>query len=161
MAVADELGEHALGQHRAADVEPGELVLARARRGRNVVEQPVVERPVILELQRAQRMGDPFDGVALAVGEVIARIDAPFRPCARVLGMQDAVEHGIAQRHVAGGHVDPGPEHACPIGKLAGAHAAQQIEVLLHAALAPRAVAPRFGQGAAVLPDLGCDWSST
>jgi hypothetical protein len=100
-------------------------------------------------------MGDPFDGVALAMGEVIARIDAPLRTRARVFGMQDAIEHGVAQRHVARRHVDLRPEHARPIGELAGAHAAQQIEVLLHRPLAPRAVAPRLGQGAAGLAHLG------
>ena len=52
---------------------------------------------------------------------------------ARMLGMQDAVEHRIAQIDVARRHVDLGAQHARAVGELAGAHAAEQIEVLLDA----------------------------
>ena len=41
---------------------------------------------MVLELQRAQGMGDAFDGVRLAVGKIIGRIQAPVRAGARMLG---------------------------------------------------------------------------
>ena len=53
-ALADQLGQKPLRQHRVVDVEPRELVLPRPRRHRQIVEQPVVERPVILEFERAE-----------------------------------------------------------------------------------------------------------
>ena len=150
MAAADQFREHALRQHRVSQIEPGELVLMRMRRHRQVCEEPVVERPVILEFERADRMRDAFDGIRLAVGEIVARIDAPGLAGARMLGMQDAVEHRIAQIDIARGHVDLGAQHAGMVGELAGAHAAEQIEVLLDAAVAERAVLARLGQRAAV-----------
>ena len=36
-----------------SEIEPSELVLVRARGDRQVLDEPVVERPVVLELQRA------------------------------------------------------------------------------------------------------------
>ena len=150
VAAAHQLGQHALGQDRVAHVEPRELVLPRPRRHRQIVEEPVVERPVVLELQRADRMRDALDGVGLAVREVVARVDAPAVPVRGWRGVQDAVEHGIAQVDVARGHVDLGAQHARAVGELAGAHAAEQVEVLLHGALAEGAVPARLGQRAAV-----------
>ena len=46
-------------------------------------------------------------------------------------------------------HVDLGAQHARAVGKFAGAHAAEQVEVLLHRAIAIRAVLPGLGQRAA------------
>ena len=71
---------------------------------------PVVGRSVVLELEGAYRVGDPFDGVADGVGEVVHRIDAPLVPCARVGGELDAVEGRVAEVHVGTCHVDLGPQ---------------------------------------------------
>ena len=138
MAAAHQFGEHALRQHRVGEIEPGELVLMRVRGHRQVFQEPVVERPMVLEFERADRVGDALDGVRLAVGEIVARIDAPGLAGARMLGVQDAVEHRIAQIDVAGAHVDLGAQHARAVRKLAGAHAAEQVEVLLDAAACGR-----------------------
>ena len=68
--------------------------------------------------------------------------------------VQDAVEHGIAQVDVAGRHVDLRAQHAGAVRKLAGAHAAEQVEIFLHRAVAIRAVLARLGQRAAHRPHL-------
>jgi hypothetical protein len=67
-------------------------------------------------------------------------------------GVEDAVEHRIAQVDVAGRHVDPGPEHPRPVREFAPAHPAEEVEILLDAALAPGAVAPRLFQRPAIGP---------
>ncbi len=151
MAAAHQLGEHALGQHGVGEIEAREFVLMRLRRHVQIGDEPVVERPMVLEFERADRMGDALDGVGLAMREVVARIDFPRRAGARMRRVQDAVEHRIAQIDVARGHVDLGAQHARAVGEFAGAHAAEQVEVLLHAAVAERAVLARLGQGAAVV----------
>ena len=51
-------------------------------------------------------------------------------------------------------HVDLGAQHAGAFRKLAGAHAAQQIEALVRRAVAVGAVAAGLGQRAAMLADL-------
>ncbi len=109
---------------------------------------------MVLEFQRTDRMGDALDRIGLSMRVVVAWIDRPFVAGARMGGVQDAVEHGIAQIDVAGRHVDPGAQHARAVGKLAGLHAAKQIEVFRHRAVAKRAVLTGFGQRAALEPDL-------
>ena len=109
---------------------------------------------MILELQRAERVRDALDRVRLAVGEVVQRIDAPLVARARVRRVQDPVEHRVAQVDVRRGHVELRPEHLRAVGKLARAHALEQVEALVDRAVAPRAVLARLGERAAVLADL-------
>ena len=149
MAAAHEFGQHPLGEQRVGQIEAREFILMRLRRHRQLVQQPVVERPVVLELQRADRMRNALDRVRLSVGIVVARIDRPFVAGARMGGVQDAIEHGVAQVDVAGGHVDLGAQHARAVRKLTRLHAAEQVEVFLHRAVAKRAVLAGLGERAA------------
>ena len=79
MAVFDQPDQPALRKHRVAEIEAGEFVLPGPRRRRQTLDQPVVERSVILELHGADRVGDMLDGVGLAVGEIVGRVDFPAR----------------------------------------------------------------------------------
>src|SRR5207237_4768793 len=80
-----ELDETALGERGAqvGEVEARELDLLGARRleeagFRHALVEPVVERPVILELQGTKRMSDTLDAVGRTVRRVVRRIDAPL-----------------------------------------------------------------------------------
>src|ERR1700752_5406614 len=99
-------------------------------------------------------MRDAFNGIRLAVRVVIARIDAPDVAGARMMGMQDTIEHGVAQVDVAGGHVDLGAQPPRAVLELTSLHAAEQIEVLLDRALAERRVLAGLLQRTAGLADL-------
>ena len=59
--------------------------------------------------------------------------------------------HRVAEIDVARRHVDLGAQHARAVRKLARPHAAEQVEVLLDAALAERAVPAGLGQRARAL----------
>ena len=109
---------------------------------------------MILELERAEGVGDVLDCVRLAVGEVVQRIDAPLVASPRVGCVQDPIEHRIAHVDVGRGHVDLCPEHSGAVRKLPRAHALEQVEVLIDRTVAPGAVLARLCEGAAVLPDL-------
>ncbi len=141
--------QHPLRHHGIGHVEPRELVLPRPRRHRQIVQAPVVERPMILEFERAQRVRDMFDRIRLAMGEIVGRVDAPSRTGTRMIGMQDPVERRVAQIHVAGSHVDLGTQHAGAVLELARTHAAEQTEVFLDAPVTIRAVPARLRQRAA------------
>jgi hypothetical protein len=134
-------------------VEAGELVLAGVEHA-ELVEEPVVERPVVLELVRAERVRDALDGVALAVRPVVHRVDAPLVAGPVMRRVQDAVHHRIAQVQVRRRHVDLGPQHARAVRELALPHALEEVEVLLSGAIAMGAVPARVGQGAAIRADL-------
>src|SRR5262249_46910790 len=94
-----QLQQLALAHHRVGEVQPGELDLLRGV-DTEFTDVPVVQRAVVLELQRANRMRDALDGVRLAVGEVVHRVDAPLVADVRVRGVQDAVHDRVAQVEV-------------------------------------------------------------
>jgi hypothetical protein len=52
-----------------------------------------------VNLKGAEQVADPFDGVALAVREVIAQIDGPLRAGARMAGVENAVDDVLASCH--------------------------------------------------------------
>ena len=88
------------------------------------------------------------------MGEVVQRVDAPLVAGAGMGGVQDPVEHRVAQVDVRRGHVDLRPEHLGAVRELARAHALEQVEALLDRTVAPRTVLAGLGEGAAVLADL-------
>ena len=143
-----------LAQHGVGEVKPGELDLPRTARHDKLVEKPVVERTVILEFKGADGMGDPLDGVADAMGEVVHGVNAPRIAGAVVLRMQDTVDHRVPQVEIRGSHVDLGAKHARAVREFTLPHAFEEVQVLLYRTIAIRAVPARLGQGAAVFPNL-------
>ncbi len=152
--LVDQAQQDALGEDGVGDVEPGELDLAGLGGHRQVLDEPVVQGPVDLELQAAERVRDALDRVRLAVREVVHRVDGPLVAGARMLGVQDPVQHRVAQVDVRRGHVDPGAQHPRPVGELARPHPLEEIEVLLDRPIAIGAVPAGLGERAAVLADL-------
>ena len=62
-----------------------------------------------------------------------------------VVGVEDAIHHGIAHVEIGRGHVDFGAEDARAIGKFAGAHAFKEIEIFFDGAIAEGAVFAGLG----------------
>ncbi len=91
MVFLHQLDQLALGQHHIGDVQAGKFGLAGAGRDRQVFDEPIIQRAVILEFQGTQGMGHAFDRIALTMGKVIHGIDVPGIACARMVGMQDAI----------------------------------------------------------------------
>ena len=147
-----QLEQLALGHDGVVDVEAGKLVLM-AGEDAELLDKPVVERTVDVELEGADGVGDVFDGVALAMGVVVHGVDAPFVTSAVMLGMEDAVHDGVAELHVGVRHVDFGAQHLGAVGELAGLHAFEKVEVLLNGAVAVGAVFAGFGDGATAQSD--------
>ena len=153
-ALLDQPTEDPLGHDRVGQGEPGELGLLGLAVGQlEVFQAPVVQRPVVGELQGAQRVGDALDGVGLPVGPVVGGVDHPVVAGAVVLDPADAVQHGVTHRHDVVLHVDAGAQHLRPVVELAGPHATQQVEVLLGAAVAVGGLDARLAEAAALLGD--------
>src|SRR5690606_32170659 len=108
------------------------------------------EGPVILELQSADGVGDPFDGVPLAVGEVVGGVDIPGIPGAVVGNALDAVQHRVAEVDVGGAHVDSGTQGHFSLFDFASAHFFQQRQAFRRWPVPVGAVFARLGQGAAI-----------
>ena len=107
-----------------------------------------------LELQAAHGVRDALDAVLQPMRPVVHGVDAPGVAGAVVFGVADAVHQRVAQQHVGAGHVDLGAQHLGAARKLARAHAAEEVQVLLGRAIAPGARRARLGHGAPVQADL-------
>ena len=92
MPSSDQRVELALAGDRVGEVQAGKLDLPRPVRRLQLIEKPVVQRPVILELQRAQRMRDALEGIGQRVREVVHRVDAPGVAGALMRDVPNAVQ---------------------------------------------------------------------
>ena len=90
-----------------------------------MVQDPLVERTVVLELERAQGMRDPLDRVGENLGEVVRGIDAPGVAGMGMGRVPDPVQNRVAQVEVSRRHVDTGPQHVRAVGKLPAPHPAR------------------------------------
>ena len=152
----DQLQQLALAQQRVGEIQPVELDLLRMIDA-ELFDVPIVERPVIFEFERADGVRDALDGIRLAVREIVHRIDAPFVAGAVMLGVQDAVHDGIAQVEIGRRHVDLGAQGSRAVGKFAGLHALEQIQIFFDRSVAIGAFLAGFGQRAALLADFVAD----
>src|SRR5262245_32020868 len=147
-----------LAHHRVIQVQARELDLLRARvecsRMTKVVHDPVVQRPMVLEFQGAQRMRDAFEGVGDRVRVVVGRIDAPRRAGSVMRRMADAVQRRVSHVDVRRRHVDRRTQHMRAVCELARAHASEQIEILFDGAAAIRTVLPGLCERAAIVANL-------
>src|SRR5437016_4742962 len=105
MAAAHQLGEYPLRKYRVGKIETGELVLVRPGGDGKILEKPIVQRAMILEFEGTDRMRYVLDGVGLSMRKIVAWINAPCRSGARMAGMQNAIEHRVAQINVPCTHI--------------------------------------------------------
>ena len=108
---------------------------------------------MILEFKRAHGVRNPLDRIRLPMRKIVHGVDAPFVSGAVVIGVKDAVHHGIAQVEVRRSHVDFRAQSSRAIGKFAGAHALEEIEIFFDRTVAIRTVFAGLSQRAAILAD--------
>ena len=96
---------------------------ALAPPGVDGVDEPVIERPMVLKFQRADRMRHLLNRILKPMRPVIHRVDAPLVALAVMLGVEDAVHDRIAHVQVRRGHVNLRAQGARAIGELSGPHA--------------------------------------
>jgi len=135
-------------------VQARELDLPRTLRHVQTLDQPLVQGPVVLELEAAEAVRHLLEGIALAVGHVVRRIDAPRIARAVVRCLQDAIEDRVPHEQVGVAHVDLGAQDAVPLLELPGTHAAEQAQILLGGAGPIRGVRARDTGTSALCADL-------
>lgn len=135
MVFLHELEELAFAHDGVGDVEAGKFDLLGAVEV-ELGENPFVEGAVYFKLECAEGVGDAFDGVFDAVGEVVHGVDAVAVAGVVVGGVFDAIDGGIAEMEVGGGHVDFGAENIGAVGVVSVAHLVEEVEVFLNGAVA-------------------------
>src|SRR5690606_20376120 len=88
--IAYQLQQTPLTHNGIGDVSTGKLILMRWINFQ-FFDKPIVKRSVVNNLQRTNGMGYLFDAIALAMGKIIHRVNAPFVASAMMPGMFDAV----------------------------------------------------------------------
>ena len=153
IVLLDQLEQLAFAHDRGGQVEPRELGLARTvREGvAERIEHPVVERAVNFELQRAERVGHPFERVLQRVSKIVHRVTAPFVAVPEMAGVADPVDDRVAHIDVGRGHVDLRAQHHCAVLEFTPAHPAEEIEVLFHGAAPAGGFLPGGGKVAAIV----------
>ena len=126
-----QLAELPLGHHRVVDAQPGKLDLPGMGRQLTVLDDPVVQGPVRLELQRAQAVGDALQRILNRMREVVHGINAPLVSLPVVAHVVDTVDDRIAHIEVTAGQVDLGPQRHGAVGELPGPHTGEQVQALL------------------------------
>ncbi len=154
MLVGYQLVQLTLGHHGVFQIQAREFVLARMNRNGDVVQYPVIQTTVVLELKRTQRVRNTFQRIADAVGEVVHRVDAPLVASLVVFSKLNTVQHRVAHHDKRRSHVDFRTQAGFTFFKTTGTHFFEQRQVLFNAAVAVRAVFTRLRQGAAVFADL-------
>ncbi len=150
MLLEHELTQIALAHDRVGHIQAGKLALLRVVRQRAVIDDPLIQRTVVLELDRAHGVRDALECVLDRMREVVQRINAPLVTLTVMVCAHDAVDRRVAQVHVRACHVDLGAQGLGAVGELAVAHILEQLEVLLDRTAAVRAFLARLGQRAAV-----------
>ena len=154
-AVVHHFLKEPLTHDRVGHIEPCEFDLSGLRiPPAELVEDPVVQRTMILELQRADRVRDAFDCIFDRMCKVVHRIDAPFIPCVVVGGVRNAVDDRVTHVDIGAGHVDLGAQHLFAVLVFAFLHLLEERQVLLHGAVSVRALLAGLRQCAAVFADL-------
>ena len=121
-----ELQQLPFAHHGVVQVEPRELDLVRPigpALSEQVLEQPVVQGSMVLELERAQRVRNLLEGIRQRVREVVHRIDAPRVPRAVMRGVADPVERRVPHVEIRRRHVDLRPQHVRAVRVLPRPHA--------------------------------------
>ena len=113
---------------------------------------PVVQRTVILKLQRAQRMCHTLNGILNRMCKIIHRVDAPLIARVMMRHPGDPVDNRIPHVNIRGGHVDLCPQHLAPVREFACPHSAEQIQIFLYRAVPIGAFLSGFGERPPVFP---------
>ena len=117
----NKLQQLALAHHGIRKVQSSKFNLPGMKNPQRSAK-PIVQRPMVLELQGADRMRNPFDRIGLAMGPIVHRVNTPLRASTMVMGIHDAIEHRISQIEIWRAHVYLGPKRSSPFNELAIFH---------------------------------------
>ena len=95
-------------------------------------------------------MGNTFQGVRLAMGKIVVRVNAPFVAGLVMTDLTNPINNRVAQIDVWRGHINFRPQHFAALIKLTVAHSLKQCQVFFWTAIAERTITARLGKGATI-----------
>ena len=109
---------------------------------------------MIFEFEGANRVGDPFDRIALAVRPIVHRVNAPSVTGSMVMSVHDAIENRIAKIQVGRRHIDLGPQCFGSVWEFPFFHSGKEVQILFDRTIAIWAIATWLRQSSSVLAHL-------
>mmetsp|Transcript_750 Transcript_750/g.1130 ORF Transcript_750/g.1130 Transcript_750/m.1130 type:complete len:395 (-) Transcript_750:113-1297(-) len=132
-----------LGGDGSLHFQPGKLLLVgSAWNDAAVIQEPVVQGPVVLKFQGANGVRDTFDCILVAVRKVVHGIDLPLVTASVVAAEADPVHGWISHVHVGMLHVDLRSQQLRTFCVLSILHLLEELQVLLHTAVPKLGVHP-------------------
>ena len=95
-------------------------------------DHPVIQRAVILELQRTTGMCNPFNCIFNRMSKIIHRIDAPFVFCIVMCHMCDPVNHWIPHIDIRRCHINLCTQYLASIRILSVFHILKEFQILIN-----------------------------
>ena len=114
------------------------------------LQQPVVPRPLVLELERADAVRYLLERVLDRMRVGVHRVDAPLVARVVVFCAADPVNGRVTHVDVRTGHVDLGAQHHRAVQVLGVAHFPEARQILRRRAIPKRAVDAGFSEVAAI-----------
>ncbi len=147
LTVADKVKELSLAHYSICEVQPVEFNLpGSVVRGLQLIDEPVVQWPVNLKFEGAERVCDTFKIITLAMGKIIHRVYIPFIACTVMLSFNYPVNYGITHMHIGGSHVYTGPQYTTSLFKFTLIHPVKQIQILGDRPFPERTLSSRLGR---------------
>ena len=151
--VLHQLLDITFSRHHIGQIHFCELNLARRIFISDFSHHPVIQRTVILKLQRTQGMGNSLNRILDGMGKIVHRVDAPFISCIVMRNVSHPVKNRISHIDIRGRHIYFCAEHTAAVLEFSCAHLLEQFQVFLYAAVTVRAVLSWFRQSSAVFTD--------
>ena len=109
--------------HCIIQVATGEFNLPWPVLGRcQLIQKPIVKRPMNLKFQRTDRMSDSFEIVTLSMSKVVHRIDAPPITGSMMATVDNPVHDRVTHQHIGSSHIDLSPQHPATFRELSIFH---------------------------------------
>ena len=155
VSLVHQLDKLAFAEHRVLQIESGEFDLGgsficgagQETTLQELVDHPIVERPMVGELEGAERVRYLLNGITDGVGEIVHGIDAPLVARHGVRGSLNAIESRVPQVQVRTTHIDLRAKDAVPIREASLLHRHEETKVLLNRPLSEGGVDSRLGEG--------------
>ena len=95
------------------------------------------------KLKRTPRVGDTFQIVALAVGEVIHGISVPLVAGTDMGDVQYTIDQWVTEQHIGVSHINLRPQYECSRLALTAVHEFEEFQILFYRAITERTVGTR------------------
>ena len=120
--------------HCPIDIKSSKFNLSRFHSWQKptIINDPIIQYPMVFKLKTAQRMSNPFICIAQWMSKIIHRINAPFVSLTEMSHMHDTIYDRISHVDIWVRHVDLCSKRFLPVSILSSTHLFKQFQVFFN-----------------------------